>query len=241
MEKWQIGCSGFYYNHWRDKFYPPKLPKSKWFAYYLEHFSTLELNVTFYRFPKLEVFQNWHFKTPDHFTFSVKAPRLITHYKQFLHTAGMMSGYYSIMKEGLRDKLACVLFQLPPRFSYSPEKLDRILLTLDPRFQNVLEFRHESWWNDHVYTTLSAHNITFCGMSHPCLPDELVQNTPFVYYRFHGKANLYRSSYSTEELQRIADGISNNHQTKNAFLYFNNDADGAAFANARELINYVKS
>ncbi len=79
MLKWWIGCSGFHYADWKKIFYPDDLPKRKWFEYYCQHFNTLGLNVTFYRFPQLKSLQNWYDKSPTKFSFSVKAPRLITH------------------------------------------------------------------------------------------------------------------------------------------------------------------
>src|ERR671913_1701419 len=169
MVKFHIGCSGFYYNHWKPDFYPEDLPKSKWFQYYCEHYNTLELNVTFYRFPKITTFENWYKKTPRNFRFAVKAPRLITHFKQFKDTSAMMQGYYDIMLKGLKEKLGTVLFQLPPRSAYKPERLERILETMDNRFNNVLEFRHPTWWNEEVYRILAQNKISFCGMSHPDL------------------------------------------------------------------------
>lgn len=56
--KWHTGCSGFHYEGWKGKFYPEGLAQRKWFEFYCEHFSTLELNVTFYRFPQLSFLQS---------------------------------------------------------------------------------------------------------------------------------------------------------------------------------------
>jgi len=239
MAKWWIGCSGFHYNHWRGSFYPEKLAKSKWFDFYNNKFKTLELNVTFYRFPELSFVENWYKKSPEDFSFSVKAPRIITHYKQFIETKQLVDEFYGIIKEGLKEKLGCVLFQLPPRMKYREEKLQQIIENLDPDFTNILEFRNESWWNQEVYNTLSKHNITFCSMSHPDLPDDIIQNTKTVYFRFHGVPRLYQSKYDQETLEKIADEIENNKSTKEAFIYFNNDIDASAIGNAYEMEAYV--
>ena len=110
---WHIGCSGFHYRDWRGTFYPVKLPQKKWFDYYCEHFKTLELNVTFYRFPQLSFLQNWYQKAPADFRFSVKAPKAITHFKQFHDTARMISDFYETINNGLQEKLGPVLFQMP--------------------------------------------------------------------------------------------------------------------------------
>ncbi len=167
MTKWWIGCSGFHYKHWRGIFYPEKLAMSKWFDYYNNRFKTLELNVTFYRFPRLSFLEPWYKKSPEIFSFSVKAPRAITHYKQFNASKQLIDDFYGTIQEGLKDKLGCVLFQMPPRMAYKEEKLQQIIENLDPAFTNVLEFRHETWWTAEVYNKLAQHNINFLRYESP--------------------------------------------------------------------------
>jgi uncharacterized protein YecE (DUF72 family) len=234
MKLW-IGCSGFHYKHWIDIFYPKELPQRKWFDFYSEHFNTLELNVTFYRFPKLEFLESWYNRSPDNFCFSVKAPKAITHFKQFNDTERMVNDFYGTTREGLKEKLGCVLFQLPPRAKYTEERLEKILVNLDPSFTNVLEFRNESWWNQEVFSVLTRNNISFCGMSHPEFPEDVIHNISTIYYRFHGLHELYKSPYTTAELQTFANILLETKKTKAAYLYFNNDIAGNAIKNAKEL------
>jgi uncharacterized protein YecE (DUF72 family) len=240
LMKWHIGCSGFHYKDWKGKFYPEGLPQKKWFDYYCEHFDTLELNVTFYRFPQLSFLQNWYQKSPEHFRFSVKAPKAITHFKQFHDSARMIGDFYETINHGLQEKLGPVLFQMPPRFSYDEERLDRILKNLDPSFNNIAEFRHITWWREDVYKALAERNITFCGMSHPTLPDEVIENTASVYYRFHGVPNLYRSFYPTTFLQKVVKDVKRSKTAKQAWFYFNNDYDAVAIANAETMMTMTK-
>jgi uncharacterized protein YecE (DUF72 family) len=240
MAKWHIGCSGFHYKHWKGGFYPEDLPQRKWFEFYNKRFKTVELNVTFYRFPRLSVLQEWYDKSSPDFRFSVKAPRAITHFKQFINCEQMLSDFYGTVQEGLKEKIGCILFQLPPRMAYKEAKLLQIVDSLDPSFKNVLEFRHESWWTAEVYRTLSKHNITFCGQSHPELPEDVVQNNKVLYYRFHGIPELYRSPYEFKILKRVADEIEENKKIKEAFIYFNNDIEVSAIANALEMETYLK-
>lgn len=241
MVNWWIGCSGFHYKHWKDVFYPAGLAQSKWFDYYCRHFNTLELNVTFYRFPQLSFLENWHKKSPGTFRFSVKAPRIITHYKKISGTESVLSDFYGTVQEGLKDKLGCILFQLPPRSTYTEERLELILNSLDTSFVNVLEFRHPGWWNSEVYNKLAAKHITFCGMSHPSLPDETVQNTKSLYYRFHGVPELYKSKYDVKVLHHFADEVENSGTAENGYVYFNNDIGGSAIENANEMQSYCKA
>ena len=235
MVNWHIGCSGFHYKHWKGSFYPEKLAQTKWFSFYCEHFKTLELNVTFYRFPRLKGLETWYNNSPADFKFAVKAPKAITHYKKFNDTEQMISSFYATVEEGLKEKRGCYLFQLPPVYPYDEKKLQRILDALDLSLPNVLEFRHESWWNETVFSTLAAHGVSFCGMSHTDLPDVVIKNGPLFYFRFHGKEQLYASRYSKEELQSFANGVNGEAAGNQAYVFFNNDINTSAVYNAKEL------
>jgi uncharacterized protein YecE (DUF72 family) len=235
MKKWWIGCSGFYYKGWKGAFYPEKLPQRNWFEYYCQYFNTVELNVTFYRFPRLADLQGWFKRSPDDFRFTVKAPRLITHYKKFNNTTRETRDFYNTVSNGLEEKLGSILFQLHPRIEYSEENLSRMLDTLDTAFTNAIEFRHPSWWRDDVYKTLKAHNITFCGISYPDLPDPVVKTASAVYYRFHGVPQLYLSSYTNRQLQHVTNELKRFRSVTDVYCYFNNDIEVAAVRNAKSL------
>jgi len=235
---WHIGCSGFHYNHWRTRFYPEKLAKSKWFEFYFQHFKTCELNVTFYRFPQLPVLQGWYSRSPDEFRFSVKVYRGITHYKKFNDTTDLITRFYDAINNGLQEKLGPVLFQVPPMYDYKEERLERIINSLNSSFINVFEPRHPSWWREDVYSELGRHNIAFCGMSHPALPTEVICNAPDIYYRFHGVPNLYASSYSDEALYKVINSVKDK-QAEAGWFYFNNDFEATAVENAKRMIRLI--
>jgi len=234
--KYIIGCSGFHYKHWKGDFYPADLPAKKWFEYYCRYFMTLELNVTFYRFPKLSTLQDWYHKSPRDFIFSVKVPRSVTHFKKLNGTLGMVNDFYGLVREGLQEKLGSVLFQFPPNFSCTEQHMRRIIDNADPSFENVAEFRHSSWWKDDIIKQLGEHQIAFCGMSHPDFPNEVIGNTSHLYYRMHGRDQLYSSGYSPEELKSVLNNIRAMKHIKKAYIYFNNDARGYATRNAERLI-----
>ncbi len=237
--KWFIGCSGFHYKEWKGVFYPEKLAQKNWFAYYCQHFNTIELNVTFYRFPQPAFLKGWYEKSPQGFCFAVKAPRLITHYKQFNETEQLLSDFYLVVKDGLKEKLGAILFQLPGKIAYTEDRLQRIIKSLDTNYTNVVEFRHTSWWDEHVYDQLAKHNIIFCSISHPNLPDNIITNTSTVYYRYHGVPKLYYSEYDKSVIKKMADEIKQSKKIKQAYIYFNNTAGMGAINNARQLIAYT--
>jgi uncharacterized protein YecE (DUF72 family) len=118
-----IGTSGWSYKHWAKVFYPDKLPAKEHLAFYAQHFSTVEINYSYYQLPPRKTFELWRRKSPDGFVFAVKASRYLTHMKKLkepeqplerlLHNAG-----------GLGPKLGPVLFQFPRRWALNMPRLE---------------------------------------------------------------------------------------------------------------------
>lgn len=241
VKQWYIGTSGYHNYSWKNKFFPPSLSQTKWFEFYARFFNTLELNSTFYRFPRLKTLQNWYDKAPDDFMFSAKVPKFVTHYNRFKDTRTMMDDFYGVIGEGLKDKLGCVLFQLPPSLQYSDELIDQIVFNTNAPFTNVIEFRHVSWWNQRVYNKLASHNLIFCGHSYPKLPDDVIINSETAYYRFHGVPRLYYSQYKNDLVETVGNDLLNNKNLKTAYVYFNNTASLSALNNAFHLKQMIEN
>ncbi|WP_457600052.1 DUF72 domain-containing protein [Hydrogenivirga sp.] len=233
-----MGCSGYFYWGWKGKFYPKELKPKEWLSYYAEFFNTLEVNSTFYNFPKKGNLRRFYRETPSGFVFSVKVNRTITHMKKMKGTEELVRSFYSVVEESLAEKLGCFLFQLPPSFRYSEENLGRVLSQLDPSFRNVVEFRHESWWRDEVYNALREKGIAFCSVSSPKLPEELVLTADFLYIRFHGKEGWYRYNYTEEELAAWAEKLRESG-AREVFAYFNNDYNAHAPYNCLKLMELL--
>lgn len=131
--------------------------------------------------------------------------------------------------------MAGFLFQFPPSFHYSEENLDLFLKTVSPKFLNVVEFRHKSWWNPDVFSSLNKHHIIFSGVSIPKdIPDDVIMNSSdFLYYRLHGVPVLYKSEYELSQLENLAEKIREFKGT--AYIFFNNTWGKAGIKNALEL------
>lgn len=233
-----IGCSGYSYREWKNSFYPQGMPSKDWFAFYASHFSMLELNNTFYNFPKLKTLQSWYDKAPDDFTFVVKAPRSITHFKKLKECTELLNDFYAVCNQGLREKLGCLIFQMPPSYHFTEDNLEKIIKAANKNFINVFELRHASWWNTAVYDAFTENNITFCSVSFPGLPDDVVVTTNMLYYRFHGIPDLYFSTYVEDELKIIADKIKQ-EQIKTVYCAFNNTGNLGAIENAKWIRSYL--
>jgi uncharacterized protein YecE (DUF72 family) len=235
-----IGTSGWHYDHWRHRFYPAELVKTKWLEFYARYFNTVELNNSFYQLPSEAVFAAWHDSIPTDFTFAVKVSRFITHIKRLKDAEEAADKFISRAKV-LREKLGPLLYQLPPNMHRSDEVLDHFLSTLPQGYKHVFEFRHQSWFEDRVLETLHKYNTGFCVFDMPSLECPLVATSDFAYIRLHGSTELYSSDYSDGELALWAERIKSlAANLKEVYIYFNNDVGAFATKNAVALGNYLE-
>lgn len=226
-----VGCSGWFYSHWRGVFYPPAEPTTKnWFGYYANVFDTVELNAPFYRWPKPATVRRWKRDAPPRFVYSVKVNRQITHDRRMVRTKALVQAYCEIAGV-LGEKMGCFLFQFPPSYRYTVARLRSIVTQLDPAYRNAVEFRHRSWWRDSVYDALARRGIAFCAVSAPRLPDTIPPGQRVLYVRLSGKTRWYRHDYSPAELAEWARKIEA-AGAEEAWIYFNNDCEGHAVKNA---------
>ena len=229
-----VGCSGWFYWHWRGAFYPSELPTNQWFEYYAKHFKTVELNAPFYSWPTVSAVRAWIRQvTNPGFVYTIKVSEMITHVKRFSRTKTLVRDFGHIA-DLLGPRMGCFLFQLPPSFKYSRARLDRILGQLEPVRRNVVEFRHPSWWRQNVFNAFTATGTIFCSCSGPRLPDDLVKTADDIYVRIHGTERWYRHDYTREELDEWVSKIRGS-QAHRVWAYFNNDRDGYALKNANML------
>lgn len=230
--QYYIGCSGFYYSAWRKHFYPSDIKPKEWLHYYNTIFNTVELNSTFYKLPKLADLQKYYAATDGAFCFSVKMSKYVSHIKRLKDCAQEISDFHALIEEGLHDKLACVLYQMPPSFHYNEENIERIL-NIPSSPSNVIEFRHASWWNEDIYATLRKHNITMCNVDFPHMPVPMADTSNNFYMRMHGNPILFKSEYSMDDLIALAEAIP--AHTVNNYIYFNNTYFDAGYTNAAQL------
>ena len=236
---YHLGTSGWSYPGWKGRFYPSDLPSSNWLPFYARHFATVEINMTFYRFPKPETLRGWMERTPAHFSFTLKANRQITHLKKLRNVKSEVN-YFNILAGSLQERLGCILFQLPPSITRDLDLLEEFLSTLSPEFKNVIEFRHESWYGESVWERLRAHGVTFCTVSSGHVPGSPVETSPVAYFRFHGLTGGHRYNYTGEELAQWAETIKQ-VKAEECYVYFNNDYQAYAVSNCQKLAELLKS
>ncbi len=154
-----VGTSGYSYLDWQGRFYPNDLSQSDWLAYYCRYFQTVESNLTFFKLPASPVFRHWRGRTPKDFRFMLKGPREITHRKRLKDCHEELAEFFERASE-LKEKLAGVLWQVPPRFSHDRELLRDFLAELTRaqivfgKIRQAFEFHDPSWFEEPIYAVL---------------------------------------------------------------------------------------
>ena len=222
----RVGTSGYQYAFWRGGLYSERCKPADMLGEYSAKLSTVEINNTFYRMPKREVLERWAATVPEGFRFAIKASRRITHIKR-LKDPEENVGYLFSALEGMGDKLGAVLFQLPPNLKKDMPRLDRFLLTVPERVPIAIEFRHESWFDDEVFTRLRASNAALCIADQ----GEGEKAVPFVPTASFGYLRLRREVYTEDELAEFAARVSAVATWSAAYAYFKHEegAPGLAF------------
>ena len=238
----RIGTSGWTYADWRGRFYPEGLKQKDFLRHYSRHFSTTEINYSFYHLPKTTTYQNWVANVPEDFVFAVKASRFITHIKRL---RGVAEEWRTFLERAaaLDERLGPILLQFPPSLKFRMDLLADFL-RLSGEMTDVrlaFEFRHASWFDPDVLEALrqfGAALVIAQSERYPQAPG--VPTAPFVYLRFHGPGQLFASSYSKAELEPWAERIRRwLGEGRAVYTYFNNDFEGHAIANAKTLEKLV--
>lgn len=231
--KYYVGTSGWHYRHWKGLFYPDRLPIHRWLSFYGQHFSTVEINVTFYREVKSSTFEKWLSAVSVDFLFCLKMSRFITHIRRldvdtssvnrFVQNAVYLSG-----------NLGVILIQLPPALRFDESAMKDFFAKLDTRLTYAVEARSTTFIDDRFFALLEQEGIAWCiADSAGRFPFYEAITAPFVYIRLHGSEQLYASRYSEKELTVWRDKIRG--WDKDAFIYFDNDFKGYAVDNALSL------
>jgi uncharacterized protein YecE (DUF72 family) len=245
-----IGTSGWMYGDWQN-FYPTGLKNQEYLAFYSKVFQTVEVNYSFYHFPRPATYKKWANQTQQDFVFALKLNRIITHIKRL---SGAKTDFKRFLEDALSlaEKLGPILVQLPPSFRINPDRLESFLditlntgqeLKVSKPLKIGFEFRHQSWFeSDDVISILEKYNVAlvFAHSSRYHYPEKEPVTADFIYLRFHGPQEMFASRYGEEELRPWAAKIKKwIHQGLDVYSYFNNDVHGYAVDDAKSLIRLV--
>jgi len=220
MASYWIGTSGYSYKQWKGTFYPDTLPDTEMLRFYGERFAAVEINYTFYRTASVRQLQSWAKDVPEHFTFSLKAPRRITHELRLRDAADPAVDFCDTAR-ALKDKLGALLFQLPPFLKRDTSRLEDFLHQMPEGFRVAFEFRNPTWYADEVYETLRRFGVALCIVEAPERIVPFERTADFGYFR------LRQPEYSDAELAQCAARIqAAAADWRDVFVYFKHEAEG---------------
>ena len=222
------GTSGYSFKEWLGHFYPEKLAASEMLHYYSEHFPTVEINNTFYRMPAESMLAQWLEQVPEDFSFTLKAPRRITHELRLRDADAHVAEF--VRRAGtLGSRLGVLLFQLPPYLKKDLPRLQAFLDVVPVGTRVALEFRHESWQDEDVHQALRSRGAILC------VTDTDEGETPLVATSDWGYVRLRRTHYEDRELADWAVRIAAQPVAR-SYVYFMHEDEALGTRFARRLI-----
>jgi len=231
--KIRVGVSGWTYSPWRGAFFPRGLPQRDELAFAARHFSSIEINGTFYRLQRPESFARWAQAVPPGFVFAVKGSRYISHMLRAGAIDTALANFFASGLLRLGPALGPLLWQFPARFHFDAARMEHFLTRLprdseaaaelarhhDSRLaghawtetdarrplRHAVEIRHESFAVPAFIDLLRAHGVALVCADTVDWPRLMDVTADFIYCRLHGSQELYRSGYDRTALRAWAD------------------------------------
>lgn len=229
MADLRIGISGWSYKEFRGKFYPKGLAQRLELAYSSDRMNSIEINGTFYSLQSPASFEKWEAATPADFLFAIKGSKYITHQKKLNDIRVPLANFFAQGLLKLGKKAGPILWQFPPWYRFSRDRLSEFLdllprtmaaaaelgtentikkpngsfvdLIEDVPLRYAFEPRHESFFSEDFVLLLREHNaaLAFADAAGKFPYAEDI-TADFVYVRLHGSTELYASGYTDDEL-----------------------------------------
>jgi uncharacterized protein YecE (DUF72 family) len=207
----KVGCAGF----------PTSMKK------YFENFGLVELNSTFYQYPREKTVEGWREKAPKEFEFAVKAHQDISH-KAKLKVEEISLQSFERMKQICKPLNSKILLIQTP-CSLRPNKLvDAEKFFREVNRENLVlvwETRGPTWETPEAHKKL-GQVLEKLGVTHVTDPFRI---TPaytggIAYFRLHGLGEqMYYYQYSDMELQRLNELITPyEKEGREVYVLFNN-------------------
>ena len=225
-----VGTSGWYYS-WNEE------RSLDWFVAN-SGLNTVELNMSFYRFPYGNMVKSWVRKGKA-LRWAVKVNRLITHRFKFNEKAFPTWQKFRDLFSALDANVDFYLFQLHPKITpESAVAIEKFAKETGLQKRFALEVRNQEWFKAEWVSWASKLGITWVSVDSPDFPLDAYNTNDLVYQRMHGRTAWYSHHYSDRELQEVAEKITNVNPEK-AYVFFNNDS--AMLENARKMLDIFKT
>ena len=200
-----LGTTSWTNPDWEGLIYPPGSTAQDYIEHYARVFTAVEVDSTWYRIPSIRMVDGWLQRTPPHFRFAAKVPRVVTHEKGMVDCGAEMAEFLGVMSR-LQDRLGPLLLQFEyiargrdaREYEYGEAVLQRLggflpSLPTD-QFRFAVEVRNSKWLRRELLDLLRQHQVALALTSYYTMPDieELRKrfvdpvSADFLYVRFLG-------------------------------------------------------
>lgn len=209
---------------------------------YAARYNATEINSSFYGSHRPSTYARWAATVPEHFRFSVKVPREITHKRKLIDSIDLLDAFIAEVTQ-LGARLGPLLVQLPPKLAFDLAVAAAFFRALRERFNGVVAFepRHPTWFDaacdgfllEHRLARVAADPAPVAAAAGPGGSNQL------RYYRLHGSPDMYYSAYADDYLQTLARELTQAAQTAETWCIFDNTARQHATLNALRLVELL--
>jgi uncharacterized protein YecE (DUF72 family) len=258
----RTGMGGWSYEPWRRTFYPPEVTQKRELEYASRQVTAIEINSTFYRLQKPEIFQGWADQTPDDFMFTAKASRT-TMYRNDLTTARESVERFANGVAALAPKLGAINWQVPPTKTFVPQEIATFLSFLPKetggvQLRHALEVRHASFACEQFLDLVRAANVAVVFADTDKYPSIADVTADFIYGRlmrtvaseptgydraslraWAGRAHAWARGSEPEDLPKVVQAAPP-LRPRDVFLFFISGAKERAPLAARQLVADVR-
>jgi uncharacterized protein YecE (DUF72 family) len=233
----RIGVSGWKYASWRGDFYPKGLAQRRELEHIGEHFSSAELNGSFYSLQRPQSYLRWRSEVPEDFVFAVKGSRYVTHMLRLRDAEQGLANFFASGVLALGAQLGPILWQLPERQIFDADLVEAFLASLpastgealelarrhderldgrawleideDRPLRHALEPRSDTFADPEALRLLQRHGTALVAADTAGRwPRFDALTADFAYVRLHGAQMLYHSGYTAAELAEWAGIVS---------------------------------
>jgi uncharacterized protein YecE (DUF72 family) len=206
-----------------------------------------EINSSFHRPHRKSTWERWYESVPAAFRFSVKIPKEISHERKLVECDEPLAAFLD-QAHCLREKLAILLLQLPPKFQFEANLVERFCNKLAARTSAavVCEPRNATWFTGEADELLKRMKVARVAADPASTPAAASPGgwKGLSYWRLHGSPVIYRSSYA-DRIRFYADRlIREMTRGRECWCIFDNTASSAAISDAlllREALNADQS
>jgi uncharacterized protein YecE (DUF72 family) len=205
----RVGVGGWDFDPWRESFYPLGLPKSKQLSHLAERLTAVEINATYYKLQKPELYARWAKAVPEDFRFALKGSRFCSNRRLLAGASEAVTRFCGQGIAELGEKLGPILWQFMATKRFDPDDFAAFLALLPSevagvKLRHAVEPRHESFRCPEFVAMARAAGVAIVfadSDEFPCIPDS---SGDFAYARLQRSREQEATGYSAREIGQWA-------------------------------------